>query len=89
MAARCRHGVVTNEAQHVHLGTAGVNMEVVPGSPDRESWMARAVRVVPAVAQQQQTEALPSVRAEPAAWDPFEVWLHRIHQPRQQRAAKQ
>jgi hypothetical protein len=66
-------------------------MEVVPGSSDRESWMARAraARVVPAVAQEQQTGALPSVRAESAAWDPFEVWLHRIHQPRQRRAAKQ
>lgn len=80
-----------DEAQDVRRGTKEVNMDEAQGSLDRESWMgrARAVRVVPAVSQERQPELRSPMRAAPAAWDPFEVWLHRIHRPRLRRAAEQ
>ena len=65
-------------------------MDAVQGGLDRESWMsrARAVRVVPAVTNELEPEVRSSVRVETAAWDPYDVWLHRIHWPRQRRAAE-
>ena len=78
-------------AQHGHLGKVGVNMDAVQGGLDRDSWMERArpVRVVPAVTTELEPEVRPSVRTESAGWDPHDVWLHRIHRPRERQAAEQ
>ena len=66
-------------------------MDTVQGGLDRESWMsrARAVRVVPGVTNELEPEVQLPVRAEPAGWDPYDVWLHRIHRPRERQAAEQ
>jgi hypothetical protein len=63
-------------------------MDAVQGEVDRESWLARA-RGVAAVRNELEPEVRSSVRAESAGWDPHDVWLHRIHRPRQRRAAEQ
>jgi len=63
-------------------------MDAAQGGLDQESWLARA-RAVAAVRNELEPEVRPSVRAEHAAWDPYDVWLHRIHRPRQRRAAEQ
>jgi hypothetical protein len=66
-------------------------MDAVQAVPDRESWLvrARAVWAVPAVAQEPMPEPRTAEHAEPAAWNPHDVWLHRIHRPRQRRLAEQ
>jgi hypothetical protein len=54
----------------------------------RGSWVsrARAVGVATVLGVDEPTPESPEATPEEVpAWDPFEVWLHRIHRPRQRR----